>query len=111
MEQMEGSAEERLRSVFADMGTRLDKIVGPFRARGGDKSVAVLCPWHTEKTPSLILQFHSGEDGPPSHCLSCGVNGDVIFTASDGDNTDSYAMVRRWANNADEVDGIVALGR
>jgi hypothetical protein len=111
MEKMEGSAEERLQSVLADIGTRLDKIVGPFRARKGNKKVAVLCPWHTENTPSLILKFNSGEAGPTAHCLSCGVKGDVLFTADDGDGTDSYAMVRRWAKYADEVDSIVALGR
>lgn len=108
---MKDNAEKMLQSVFADVGTRLDKIVGPFRARKGDKSVAVLCPWHAEKTPSLILQFHDGEDDPPSHCLSCGIDADVIYTACDGEGTDVYAIVRRFANDKEEADSIVALGR
>lgn len=111
MELDEGSAEQRLQSVFLDIGTRLDKICGPFRPKGGDSSVAVLCPWHEEKTPSFVLQFHPKQDGPPSQCLSCGVKADVLFTADDGDGTDSYAFVRRWATDGDEIDSIVTLGR
>ena len=108
---MNGTARERLEKVFIDVGTRLDKIVGPFLVKTGALRVAVNCPWHKEKTPSLMLEFHDGEDGPPSKCLSCGVTGDVIFTASDGEGKDNYAMVRRYADSEEEADGIIAIGR
>ena len=103
---MESNAEERLRSVLVDIGTRLDKIAGPFKV-GATKAV-VRCPWHTEKTGSFVLQFHDGETEPPSQCLSCGIHADVLFTADDG--ADAYAIVRRRAENDDEIASIVSLG-
>jgi len=37
----------------------------------------VLCPFHEEKTPSMVV-----EDGD-FHCLSCGVEGDIVNAEGD----------------------------
>lgn len=109
---MIGGAEERLRSVLADVGTRLDKIVGPFQAMAGDTQAIAACPWCDSNRPpmSFTLEFHDGRDGPHSGCSLCDVKGDVLFTADDNDGRGGYAIVRRWAHDEDEVDQIVSLG-
>lgn len=117
METPKSTAIERLRDVFADMGTRLDKIVGPWKARAGDLRVAVRCPWHTEQTPSFVLDFGMAndpkkpKDGEFScYCFGCRIKGNILFSADDGEGTDAYAIVRRFAKSDDEIHEITTLG-
>lgn len=41
-------------------------VVGPGKE-------AMLCPWHGEKTPSLVLDWEAGT----YHCFGCGRTGDI----------------------------------
>lgn len=58
-----------------------EKVLGPLGLLDGAKRQAhgflVLCPWHSERTPSCSVKLAS--DGTiAAHCFGCGAGGDVL---------------------------------
>ena len=58
-----------------------EKVLGPLGLLDGAKRQAygylILCPWHSERTPSCSVKLAS--DGTiAAHCFGCGAGGDVL---------------------------------
>ena len=63
---------------------------------GAGASIAGLCPFHNEKTPS----FYVVEDKGFFHCFGCGAHGDAIGFVMRADNLDFIEAVERLAGEA-----------
>jgi hypothetical protein len=102
---------KRLESVFVDIGTRLDKIAGPFLARAGIATATVDCPWCQAKQAMYLSFLPAGVDGLcEATCSGCGTNGILLFHADDGEGTNAYVIIRRDAS-VWEVHEIASIGR
>ena len=57
--------------------------------KNGEKALC-LCPFHEEKTPSMLVQVHEGT----YHCLGCGQKGavDVEYTTPDERKVDPFYL-------------------
>lgn len=72
----------------AEVVKRSVSLAGHIRSRGielrrhGSRDLAGLCPFHSDKTPSLIVSESKGV----FHCLGCGAKGSVIDFAMRLDN-------------------------
>ena len=74
-------APDTLKRLLADPATALDVLGVRDRARRQGRGFVLLCPWHTERTPSCSVT--TGPDGTlRAHCFGCRRGGDVINLAA-----------------------------
>lgn len=89
-----------------DLGKLLSEIsivdvaqrLGREPIKKGDR-YSILCPFHTETNPSVVLYEGSTSRHPHFHCFSCGEHGDAIALVKQVNSTDFKGAVNWLANS------------
>lgn len=64
----------------------------------GDRNL-ILCPFHSETNPSVVLYPGDGARPPHFHCFACGEHGDIISLVKQINNTDFKEAVQWLATS------------
>lgn len=79
---------------LVEVAQRLDREP---RSQGDRKSI--LCPFHTETNPSVVLYEGTASRHPHFHCFSCGEHGDAIALVKQVNSTDFKGAVNWLATS------------
>lgn len=95
-----------LKVSIEDIAARL----GMELKRTSDKQFKALCPFHDDKTPSLIIDTNRNNGRQHYHCFSCGAHGDAIDLVKQKLNL-SFREAVEWLTPSPKMPGRARTNR